>query len=77
MKKGKKGSAKSSHPDMLDEYDFSQGVRGKYAQRFAHGSNVVVLPPDLAQAFPTAEEVHRALRGLVSLAQKTTKNTSH
>ena len=66
----KKASNKKSHPDMLKEYDFSKGVRGKYAQRYAEGSNVVVLPPDLAQAFPTAEAVHDALRGLVSLAQK-------
>jgi hypothetical protein len=39
---------------MRDEYDFSGGVRGKYASRFARGSNVVVLKPDVAEAFPTA-----------------------
>lgn len=66
----KKTSSKKGDRDMLKEYDFGQGVRGKYAQRYAEGSNVVVLPPDLAQAFPTAEAVHDALRGLVSLAQK-------
>ena len=38
--------------DMLDDYDFSQGVRGKYVQRFAQGSNVVVLSPDLVEMFP-------------------------
>lgn len=69
----KKRTTKRSDPDMLDEYDFSKGVRGKYAERYAQGSNVVVLPPDLAQAFPNAEAVHEALRGLVSLAEKTTK----
>lgn len=67
----KKASNKNADPDMLEEYDFSKGVRGKYAQRYAEGSNVVVLPPDLAEAFPTPEAVHNALRGLVSLAQKT------
>ncbi len=66
----KKASNKKSDRDMLKEYDFSKGVRGKYAQRYAEGSNVVVLPPDLAQAFPTSEAVTDALRGLVSLAQK-------
>ncbi len=66
----KKASKRKSNRDMLKEYDFSKGVRGKYAQRYAEGSNVVVLPPDLAQAFPTAKAVHDALRGLVSLAQK-------
>ena len=71
----KKASNKKSNQDMLKEYDFSKGVRGKYARAFAEGSNVVVLPPDLAQAFPTAEAVTEALRGLVSLAQKAA--TSH
>lgn len=68
----KKTSHKNNDPDVLSEYDFSKGVRGKYAQRYAEGSNVVVLPPDLARAFPTAEAVHEALRGLVSLARKAT-----
>ncbi len=71
----KKASNKKSDRDMLKEYDFSKGAGGKYAQRYAEGSNVVVLPPDLAQAFPTSEAVTDALRGLVSLAQKAA--TSH
>jgi hypothetical protein len=57
-----------SDPDMLDEYDFSQGVRGKYAQRFAEGSNVVVLSPEMAQIFPDSESVNQALRLLVEIA---------
>lgn len=61
---------KSNEPEMLKEYDFSEGVRGKYAHRYAEGSNVVVLPPDLAEAFPTAEAVHEALRDVLSLAEK-------
>jgi hypothetical protein len=68
----KKASSENGDRDMVDEYDFSGGVRGKYAHRYAQGSNVVVLPPDLAQAFPTAEAVHDALRGLITLAQKAT-----
>ena len=47
---------------MRDEYDFSGGVRGKYAARYARGSNVVVLQPDVAEAFPTARAVNAALR---------------
>ena len=47
---------------MRAEYDFSQGVRGKYAKRFAAGSNVVVLEPDVASAYPTAKAVNAALR---------------
>ena len=48
--------------DMGDEYDFSQGVRGKYADRFAEGSNVVVLDPDVATEFKTRKAVNDALR---------------
>ncbi len=55
-------------PDMLDNYDFSQGVRGKYVQRFAQGSNVVVLSPDVSEIFPDSESVNNALRMLVDIA---------
>ena len=51
--------------DILDEYDFSNGVRGKYAGRFAKGSNVVVLDPDVAQVFTDSESVNQALRALI------------
>ncbi len=54
-------------PEMLDEYDFSGGVRGKYAARFAQGSNVVVIDPDVAQVFADSESVNRALRALVGI----------
>ena len=47
---------------MRQEYDFSKGVRGKYAARYAEGSNVVVLDPDVAAEFPTAAAVNEALR---------------
>jgi hypothetical protein len=73
----KKASSKNSDQDMLKEYDFSQGGRGKYAKRYAEGSNVVVLPPDLAQAFPTAEAVHEALRDVISSAEKVSGRSSH
>jgi hypothetical protein len=59
-------------PDMLNEYDFSKGVRGKYAQRYAEGSNIVVLAPDLVKIFPTSEAVNEALRALVDIARKST-----
>ncbi len=55
--------------EMLDEYDFGQGVRGKYAQRYAEGSNVVVLSPDVAEAFPDSASVNRALRSLIAIAR--------
>jgi len=56
--------------DRLDEYDFSQGARGKYAQRFAEGSNIVVLSPEVANIFPDSESVNQALRLLVEIAGK-------
>jgi hypothetical protein len=55
--------------EMLEEYDFSEGVRGKYAARFARGSHVVVLDPDVAQVFSNSESVNRALRALAGIIQ--------
>jgi hypothetical protein len=66
----KKASNKNGNRVMRREYDFSKGALGKYSQRYADGSNVIVLPPDLAEAFPTAEAVHEALRDVISLAEK-------
>ena len=54
--------------DLLEEYDFSGGVRGKYAKRFAEGTNVVVLDPDVAEAFKTSKEVNDALRKVLGVA---------
>lgn len=48
-------------PEMRDEYAFSAGTRGKYAERYAKGSNVIVLDPDGAAEFNTSEAVNRAL----------------
>ena len=61
-------------PDMLDEYDFSEGVRGKYAKRYAEGTNIVVLSPDVAAVFPDSESVNEALRVLVKVARQKVKN---
>ena len=61
-----KKSSSSQEPELRQEYDFSRGIRGKYAARFAEGSNVVVLDPDVAEAFPNAEAVNKALRVLAS-----------
>ena len=53
--------------EMRPEYDFSAGERGKYARRFQEGTNVVVLEPDVAAAFPTSEAVNAALRKVAGL----------
>ena len=61
---------------MLDQYDFSRGTRGKYARRYARGTNVVVLDADVAKAFPSAEAVNDSLRSLALIIQKQQKALS-
>ena len=63
--------AKNPKTDELRaEYDFSSGVRGKHHRAYKAGTNVVVLDPDVAKAFPDASSVNRALRLLLELAKK-------
>ncbi len=69
----KKAATAKPNPDMLAEYDLSQGVRGMYAQRYSEGTNIVVLSPDVAEYFPDSEAVNAALRALVEIARKSTK----
>jgi hypothetical protein len=72
MKKGRTKAARTQRPlpptdEMRPEYDFSNGVRGKYAQRFGSGRLVraVVLAPDVAEEFRSARAVNAALRRLL------------
>lgn len=60
MKKPKRATER-----MRDEYEFSDGARGKYARRYGDGSKVVVLDPDVARAFPDSAAVNAALRRLL------------
>ncbi len=57
-------------PEMRGEYDFSGGVRGKYAGRYGRGVNVVLLDPELAKASPDSKSINDALRGLVQIAAR-------
>jgi hypothetical protein len=63
---------KASRPDDDDlrpEYDFASmkgGVRGKYAARLRKGSNLILLEPEIAAAFPSADAVNEALRGVLN-----------
>jgi len=66
----KKEQDSPSDPDMLPEYDFAGGERGKYADRFAQGTNLVLLAPDVAEAFPDSDSVNDALRSLIRLARR-------
>ena len=68
-----KKKAKPSNSDELrKEYDpelIRRGVRGKYAQRYKAGTNLVLLAPDVAAAFPDAKSVNDALRLLMDVAK--------
>jgi hypothetical protein len=59
--------------ELRPEYDLSEllkgGVRGKYAERFKEGTNLVLLAPDVAAVFPDEEAVNEALRLVVQLAR--------
>lgn len=70
----KSGSAKKR--ETVPDYDFSNGVRGKYAARFAAGTNVVVLSPDVAEVFKDSEAVNEALRTLVRMSEMTVPSRS-
>jgi hypothetical protein len=61
----KKTSNKSARKPMRNEYDFSQGERGKYARRSAQGTNVVVLEPDVAKVFSNSKAVNVSLRKII------------
>ena len=62
----KKAPSRVSESDgMRAEYDFRSGVRGKYAKRYAEGTNIVLLEPDVAEAFPDSRAVNAALRKLM------------
>ncbi len=59
--------------DLRPEYDFSSmagRIRGKYVERYRTGTNLVLLEPDIAQAFPTDASVNEALRLLLQIAQR-------
>jgi len=73
----KKKSKDERNDDLRAEYDLGRllptGVQGKYAERFRKGTNLVLLAPDVADAFPTAESVNEALRLVLQLTELRTK----
>jgi hypothetical protein len=62
--------------DMRPEYDFSKGVRGKYAKRYAEGTNVVLLDPDVVAEFPDSASVNKALRSIIAARRKRHRRAS-
>ncbi len=69
----KKGEPDDLRPEYRRE-DLGPGVRGKYLKA-SRASNLVLLSPDVAQAFPTEEAVNEALRSLIELARRTIRPT--
>lgn len=64
--------------ELRSEYDFAQmegGIRGKYVELYQAGTNLVLLDPDVAQAFPNDKTVNDALRLLIQVAQRQQSNT--
>jgi hypothetical protein len=69
-KKDEAGEKNVPDVEMRPEYDFTRAVRGNYCDRYRSSSNIVVLDPDVAAAFPNAASVNDALRMLVTVARK-------
>lgn len=70
-----KNKTEADADELREEYDLgalSGGVRGKYYERAKEGTNVVLLEPDVARAFPTPEAVNEALRALIRVAEAST-----
>jgi hypothetical protein len=65
MRSTKNGKAE---PEMRAEYDFTEGVRGKYSASYKKGSNVIVLDPDVARVFKSSKQVNDILRTLSKIA---------
>ena len=67
MKKPNASSPPDADDEMLPEYDLTGAVRGKYAQRYAEGTNLILLDPAVMDVFPDAAAVNAALRALAGI----------
>jgi hypothetical protein len=70
----KKDKTDELRPEYRRE-DLGHGVRGKYLQAYRAGTNLVLLSPDVAKAFPTEQAVNDALRSLIEVAQRSVAQT--
>ena len=75
MKKQTRRKPPEDKDTMRPEYDFSKGVRGKHAAKYAEGTNVVVLDPDVAREFRTTEQANEALRAVFRLLEQHRKRS--
>jgi hypothetical protein len=64
------GADQTDADEILPEYDFKRGSPNKFASRYATGSAVIVLEPDVAAVFPSAGEANEALRAIAGIIQK-------
>ena len=62
--------------EMSSEYDFSNGIRGKYAKQYSAGTNLIVLDPDVAKFFHDSETVNETLRAVAKIAQRSKRHVS-
>jgi len=62
-----KTSRRTNDVDMPEGYDFSRGVRGKYAREYAKGTNIAILDPEVAKVFHNSRSVNEALRSLLPI----------
>lgn len=68
-----------NHDELRPEYDralIRKGIRGKYVEKYRRGTNLVLLAPDVATAFPSADAVNDALRLLIKVAGSMQKTPS-
>src|SRR2546423_2673646 len=73
----KRVESEMEEDELRPEYDLSQlkgRVRGKYVERYRAGTNLVLLEPDVAAAFPDAKAVNEALRLLIKVAENQASN---
>ena len=71
MKKNGRRTRRTGDRDtMRPEYNFSQAVRGATAKRYAQGTNVVVIDPDILDVFPTSTSVNETLRALAPVLRQ-------
>ncbi len=65
---------KTLNNTMLAEYDFSKGIRGKYAKQFTLGTNIIILDPDVAKIFPDSDAVNETLRAVAKIVMRSKKH---
>lgn len=76
MKKASRRGRSADRDTMRGEYDFSKGVRGVTAARYAQGANVVVIDPEVLDVFPDGKAVNEALRALAPVIRQRRKRRS-